>query len=490
MNNMNIIPNMNNMNMMPIMNNMNMIPNMNNMNMIPFMNNMNMMPIMNNMDMMPNMIDDEKQKKEQEKINNINDYYNSKKYEIDFKRIEYQNKIFQEIKKKLMYFINNLEKLMEVNKKILDTYLEKPYIDINYTNLITLSCSIEDQYEDILQKILTCFNEIKNIIKLGIKDLKNNYLNDFNKKYNAYIKDEYYVGFRNTGLLKLYKLDEVKFKELCRINFHNLKELELKYEDNINIEVLTKATYKDISFLGLLGKISDINILSNLPFKNLTTLFLSNNDFSQSNIDIFRNVPFLNLKKLLLSGNKIINIEGLYKSKFFELIELNLDNNLIRDINPLKKFQFLKLERFSLCGNKISNINILSEVKFTNLQLLRLDNNQIRDIDVLSKVPFINLDTLILKENQIEDISVFSYAPFIHLTHLDLRNNQINNISVFSIVPFINLQRLLISHNKINDFRVFSSVPFKQYLTIFVDNRQLIFINQIKGLNNLKFCLD
>ena len=51
-----------------------------------------------------------------------------------------------------------------------------------------------------------------------------------------------------------------------------------------------KVNYINISFLGLIGKIKDINILSKLPFKNLTTLFLSDNDFSNTNFDIFRNI--------------------------------------------------------------------------------------------------------------------------------------------------------------------------------------------------------
>ena len=189
-----------------------------------------------------------------------------------------------------MHYINNLEKCIEFNKKILEDYLKNPYKEENYTNLLKLSCSIEDIYEDKFKNFELCDNEIKNINKLAIKELKQHYLDDFNKKYNGHIRDDYYVGFRNTGLLELNRLDEVKFKELCSIDFHKIQELELKFENNIDIDVLMKANYINISFLGLIGKINDINILSKLPFKNLTTLFLSDNDFSNTNFDIFRNI--------------------------------------------------------------------------------------------------------------------------------------------------------------------------------------------------------
>ena len=69
-----------------------------------------------------------------------------------------------------------------------------------------------------------------------------------------------------------------------------------------------------------------------LPFKFLTTLCLSLNDFYDTNIDIFSNMPFKNLKKLLLMNNKINNIIGLTKAPFNELTYLNLDNNKISNL--------------------------------------------------------------------------------------------------------------------------------------------------------------
>lgn len=181
-----------------------------------------------------------------------------------------------------------------------------------------------------------------------------NYLDDFNKKYNAQLSDKnIYIGFRDTWMLKIGKIDEVIFKELCRINFDSVEELELKFEDNIDISVLTKFSYHDLSFLGLIGKIRDINILNKLPFKSLTTLFLSGNNFSNNDFNIFESMPFNNLTKLIFGGNKINDLKALSKAKFHNLRELLLLNNSISDLNGIELFPFTNLEKLDLDNNLI-----------------------------------------------------------------------------------------------------------------------------------------
>ena len=251
-NNMNMIPNMN---MMPNMNNnINFFPNMNinqidnnNMNFNPNMNmninlnqmneNVNIMQQMQMMQQMPQIqvqmqdmnLNNDSIKEKQEKIKkNIDNYYISKLYEIDFKRIESQNQHFKNIKDKLMNHIRSLELRIEENNKIMSKYLEEANNIMNYKNLLNFSISIEDIYEDKLNELLLCVNEITDLYHIRVKELKNNYLNDFNKRYNFHIVDQGNIGFRHSDLLNL-RLDQIKFNELCRINFKNIVELELKF---------------------------------------------------------------------------------------------------------------------------------------------------------------------------------------------------------------------------------------------------------------------
>ena len=138
-NNMNFNPNMNmnnmnmniiNMNQMYNDNNININQmNNNNINMNPMNNNNINMNQMNNiinldqqMQMMQNqlqMINLNNEIEEQNKIKkNINNYYISKKYEIDFKRIEAQNKNFKEAKKKLLNHVTFWMKKLNIIIKL------------------------------------------------------------------------------------------------------------------------------------------------------------------------------------------------------------------------------------------------------------------------------------------------------------------------------------------------------------------------------------
>jgi Leucine-rich repeat (LRR) protein len=431
------------------------------------------MKMMMEQNMNDNQINNEKTAT-QLKEEGIKHYNSSKNYEIDFTRINHQKDNFTIITKKLSKFIKKLEECVKHNTKIVNEYSSEPLKDENYTNLLKLSCSIEDIYENTLRDFTSISKEIYNIYKSGVQKLKENYIKDFNKKYNANLyEDKIYVGFRDfldEGNYKLEKLNEVQFKELCRIDFKKIRDLEIKFLDNINIDVLMRASYINLAFLGLFGKTKNMDILSKLPFKSLNTLLLGENSFN--NLDLFRNVPFIKLKRLVLSGNKINNLFGLSKAPFFDLESLELTYNNISDIQPLVEIPFKNLEILNLNCNNIENINCLSQFSFPNLRILSLSNNKITNINIFSYVKFHKLDSLLLANNQIKNIDVFSNVSFYNLQHLDLRDNLINNINVLNKVPFTNLSRLFLSHNKIKNYEVISHLNFKNMLDIYVDRLQ------------------
>ena len=229
-NNMNMMNNIgNNMNMMNnIGNNMNMMNNIgNNMNMI-YNNNMNGQLNNNMLEEQRRRKEDQRRREEEEEQKRKEEHKN-KIIQFDFKRINEQNNNFNEIMNKLKNYIKDLEECIEYNNKITNDYSNNPYDKNNLTNLLKLSCSIVDIYEDKLKEIKNYINDIENIYKSVIKELKDNALNHFNKKYNTCLIDNNNVGFRN--MLELGKLDEEKFNDFCLINFNKIQELELKFED-------------------------------------------------------------------------------------------------------------------------------------------------------------------------------------------------------------------------------------------------------------------
>ena len=296
---------------------------------------------------------------------------------------------------------------------------------------------------------------IKEFIQLYRK--KNELLiQEFNTKYELNIKDknitELNLGFKNIG--------EEGLKELCKIEFKELKELNLFGNNIWDIKVLEKVKFEKLKILDLRHNlISDIRVLEKVNFNQLKELFLSFNNISD--IKVLEKVKFEELEKLYLSANKISNINVLEKVNFKELKVLYLHENIISDIKVLEKVKFEKLEILSLGWNNISDINILEKVNFKELKDLDLDHNDIWDIKVLEKVKLEKLEILSLRYNEISDINVLEKVNFPELKELYLHENNIWDIKVLERVKFEKLEILDLRYNKILD-----NYPIKEKLKI------------------------
>ena len=154
-------------------------------------------------------------------------------------------------------------------------------------------------------------------------------LKEFNNKYNTNIED---IDIKVLNLSNRYIGNE-GLKDLIKIKFKGLNELDLSYNE-----------------------ISNINMLQNSDVSKLTVLNLGFNNISD--INIFKKVNFAKLTVLNLCHNEITNINILKFVNFDELKELDLSFNNIPNINALEKITFKKLEVLNLSGNGISNINI------------------------------------------------------------------------------------------------------------------------------------
>ena len=227
----------------------------------------------------------------------------------------------------------------------------------------------------IMEKL---FGNIKNKRKLNIikynkkilarlninKEHFDNYikLNEFNNKYNTNIED-----INNKELnLENKRIGNEGLKSLFKIEFKELKELNLSYNEISDINILEKVKFKELNKLNLNGNsITDINILEKVNFKELQELYLGCNEISD--INILEKVDFKELKELILSHNEITNINILEKVNFKELKVLDLKFNEISDIKILAKIKFKELKELDLSYNKINNDennSIIKNLKF------------------------------------------------------------------------------------------------------------------------------
>jgi Leucine-rich repeat (LRR) protein len=90
------------------------------------------------------------------------------------------------------------------------------------------------------------------------------YLKEFNNKYKTNIED---IDIRELNLSGKY-IENEGLKDLSKIKFKELKELDLSYNKISDISVLEKVNFKELKELYLSSnEISDINVLEKVNFK-------------------------------------------------------------------------------------------------------------------------------------------------------------------------------------------------------------------------------
>ena len=157
----------------------------------------------------------------------------------------------------------------------------------------------------ILQKI---FEKIKNkrklniikynkIIKTKLNINKEDFeiyitLKEFHNKYNINIED---IDIKELNL-RNRNIGNEGLKDLVKINFNKLEEINLSENEISDINILEKVNFKELKKLYLYNnKISDIKVLEKVKFEKLEELDLSENKINFS----INNLILLKLKSLL-----------------------------------------------------------------------------------------------------------------------------------------------------------------------------------------------
>ena len=151
------------------------------------------------------------------------------------------------------------------------------------------------------------------------------------KVKSKYIIKEIFEKIKNKRKLNIIEYNK-RIKSRLNINkqefeiYKKLKKFNYKYKTNIDDIDIKELNFSE-RFIGKTG----LKDLVKIKFKSLKELNLCKNKIS--NIKILEKVNFKELKELNLSKNKISDIKILEKVDFKELKELNLNFNQISDIN-------------------------------------------------------------------------------------------------------------------------------------------------------------
>ena len=185
---------------------------------------------------------------------------------------------------------------------------------------------------------------------------------DFRKFITNYVKNMRYMfyGCENLKNINLYSFNTINCKDMSNM-FEKCKNLE----------------YLDLSFLRINKRIDLSNMF--VDCLKLNKKFLKRVDFNQmkqlnlinkeiSDINVLERVDFKQLQQLNISENQISNIEVLKNVDFKQLQLLNFSYNKIKDINILESVDFKQLRQLNFKYNKISDINILERADFKQLR--------------------------------------------------------------------------------------------------------------------------
>uniref|UniRef100_A0A095C8J7 Leucine-rich repeat-containing protein 9 n=1 Tax=Schistosoma haematobium TaxID=6185 RepID=A0A095C8J7_SCHHA len=349
---------------------------------------------------------------------------------------------------------------------------------------------------------LTCIIENVSILLLNTPKLEK-----LSWRYNPWINDKF------IKMYTLYKLPTIKLFNFQLINNDDIQLANELFNSSIITSNMIENVYKNDIQCNNNDFDQNLTIFPIAYYHHYNQYFYNNTIQSMNKLNYFHLITSLclqslnlykienlthltNLKYLSLNYNFIKKIEGLTHCN--NLIELSVEYNLIESIDNID--HLIKLQSLLLSNNKIKKINKLQFKSLLNLSKLNLNNNQIDNIDEKNYLKsfggllfFKNLQMICLNDNNIESLfSNYIYTLAIN-DHHHHHNQKINPIELHfinlykskqPIYPYLNVLHL--AHNNIHSLKELQFHRMSNLQTLFLQNNELITLNGIEGLNQLK----
>ena len=305
------------------------------------------------------------------------------------------------------------------------------------------------------------FRRIFNLIKDIIKNNKNDFC------YNIY---QSFVNFSIYLTNFLSKVKFIKIKKMIKIN--SIKEIKENIDNDepiISIKI-TNQNYSDISDfkklnLEMLNKlylykngIKDISPLKNCNLTNLKIFDIANNHLDNNCINILKNLPLKNIKWLNLFQNNIKSTEIFDAIQNFKTLESFFIGENMFDKNELEKDRIYNfppnLNEFGITGNLTDEtINFILKLRIEKIKILYISRNKLSSLSILKNIKFENLEEFWASFNNIKDLKeIENLQSKETIKIINLKKNKISDISnICEIIKlFPNLKTLNLENNPIN----------------------------------------
>ncbi|CAH8493258.1 unnamed protein product [Schistosoma mattheei] len=418
------------------------------------------------------------------------------------------------------------------NDKFIKMYTLYKLTTIKFFNFQLINNDDIQLANELYNSSIITSNMIENVYKNDIQC--NN--NDFDQNLTIF-PIAYYHHYNqylyNNTIQSINKLNHFHFiTSLCLTHCINLIELSIEYnliESIDNIDHLIKLQ----SLLLSNNKIKKINKLQFKSLLNLSKLNLNNNqidnidgiDYCQQLIELYLGnnqlkhfINILHLKHLLhlnileLYGNPLcdlINNNYFYQLIYYlksiksidgYIITMNdlMKSNELYDghlsyeylLNYLNHDQFINIVELNLSQCMLYKIDYIDPNQLIHLKCINLEKNYLKSFGGL--LFFKNLQIICLNNNNIESLFsnyIYTLAINDHHNHNQKMNPiELHFINLYKskqpIYPYLTVLHL--AHNNIHSLKELQFHRMSNLQTLFLQNNELITLNGIEGLNQLK----
>ena len=271
--------------------------------------------------------------------------------------------------------------------------------------------------------------------------------------------------------------------------FEKLKSVESD-DDKMNIHSGNNSNSKPFPTTPLVGD------YEKTPFK--TSPFYPTFDNEKLNYELnnLNKCVCVNLKEINLSHNQLKNIPYAV-ARFAPKLEIfNLANNQITSLRFDATYSFLSSLRYlDISRNDIRSISFEDLQPFKTASKLSLETINLSDCGLLYIHPsaFLNLPSLtslslarsLVNRSILENVFA-SFPPNNHLTRLDLSEMFLSNITLKMLSNFQHLTTLVASYCDVEKVEENLFVQLSNLETIHLEGGQLVELNEIEKLKNLR----
>ena len=360
----------------------------------------------------------------------------------------------KKIKNALDDKMNNLNKNKVFYQSILDMQTEFPYNYFHNKNVIDIAEYIKEGNSRSLRDYKINYEEIyknKENQEKNIESLKKNYkiIVNYDKEHKGVLQQ--WAEFQNKNL------KDSGFKLISQIVFKNLIILNLSNNEIKDISPLNEMLLPNLEIIDLSrNKIENIEPVANLKSKKLKEIFLHHNDIKD--ISPFKDSKFPELEILRIECNKNLNKDD----EKYKNIKKNFKNQIIYEEQTFEKF------------NANYNCNISQEDKKIELRNKKEKggDKMIKDLYLTftNNYEKIGTNELLLSNNEIKDPSKLNRIPFQNIKVLELSSNKITNLNFLKEMNLKNLEELYLESNNINNFNLLTTINLKELTRLKITN--------------------